>query len=957
MNSAQDSTQVLKPAASRRKGKGKFVWLSSLRALGVVLVLIYHFYPALLPGGFIGVDIFFVFSGFLITSLLVREYGTKGHIWLTGFYQRRLRRLLPAIIATLLVVLPLSLLISPDFRVGIAQQVASVLGWVTNYYEIINGQSYANQLLPHLFVHTWTLSIEMQFYIFWGAVLFLVIPRFSVTLPGGRCSTKRARYILLVLAIVLAIASFVMMQIFLIGADDPSMAYFNTVSHIFPLMIGSAVGLVAGFPRTKVVAAFEKMPPKAGLAIVITSLLAIVAIAWLLPFESILVYRFGLLLTSLLVGLVILVGRGFQGRLSRVRESRILNYLADRSYSLYLFHWPLLIIANNLGKPGSPLFFENYQVFTDYVFPVIALVLTFVCAHLSYRFVEQPFTSKAQERRAAREALTTQKPQESATRRGDAAALPEERLAGVEYGEDAATETGGEGLALARPLTAEGPSHTMGARDTRDVTKVIGVESKETAAHAARAGATRVAKHAAREDTLRPVAQADTTRLAAWEDATRSAVRVNTARPAKQVVSEQAVAERAVLDELTVSGGAAAPEQVVPARALPAQAVLQRAERRRAKIAQIAPERAAQGRTMPARRQGAEKTATLRAAHVTREASTSHGSYASNTERGASETRAAHTAHGVSTSRASHTAHTAHSAPAPSFLSRIRSLFPRKTQRNNSQDNPRSIPQNIPAIALSSAVALVLAIGSVTAVSSAPAIHGVTATNNAEALLLSEGYLTSLNEGLAGFTPDPVVGLGQTIGLPAKPSEGASDSFLASVSLENMQNRLSGGSGEGTITVLGDSVCLNAASEIAEATGAYVDADGYRAMQHAVPLIQELQGAGALGEYVVVAMATNIFDDSPARAQEIIDIMEPGHHLIFVTAHGIDLSYFGLDDYIRDLPNRYPWVSLADWHAAIAGNEDQLSPDGIHLNGAVSRDIYVQCIIDAVEAARGGPVS
>ena len=154
----------------------RYVWLSQLRAFGVVLVLVYHFFPAVLPGGFIGVDVFFVFSGFLITSLLLREYQRNGSIALLGFYRRRLRRLLPAILVTLLVVLPLTFLVSADFRAGIVKQVAAMLGWATNFYEIANGQSYANQLLPHLFVHTWTLSIEMQFYLLWGLLLSRLLP-------------------------------------------------------------------------------------------------------------------------------------------------------------------------------------------------------------------------------------------------------------------------------------------------------------------------------------------------------------------------------------------------------------------------------------------------------------------------------------------------------------------------------------------------------------------------------------------------------------------------------------------------------------------------------------------------------------------------------------------------------------------------------------------------------------
>ncbi|MDR1421486.1 MAG: acyltransferase, partial [Coriobacteriales bacterium] len=375
-------------------GSGRYVWLSSLRAFGVVLVLLYHFFPKLCPGGFIGVDIFFVFSGFLITSLLVREFGTRGHISLASFYRRRLKRLLPAVVATLLVTLPLSMLISEDFRVGIAEQVAAVLGWTTNFYEIANGQSYASQLLPHLYVHTWTLSIEMQFYLLWGAVLAFAIPAFSLVARDGRVSTLRARKLLLILAWGGGAVSWILMQVFLIGAEDPSAAYFNTVSHIFPLLIGSAIGLMAGFPKTRLTQAVGRMNPLVALIICVLALGGITAIAFLASFEGHFVWRVGLLATSLLTALVIVVGRGMQTRLRRHRENPILNYLAERSYSLYLFHWPLFIIIDHVGIPAPA---------STVLVPLLALAATFAASELSYRFVELPFTSGGKGRTSERE--------------------------------------------------------------------------------------------------------------------------------------------------------------------------------------------------------------------------------------------------------------------------------------------------------------------------------------------------------------------------------------------------------------------------------------------------------------------------------------------------------------------------------------------------------------------------
>ncbi|MDR1358284.1 MAG: acyltransferase [Coriobacteriales bacterium] len=431
----------------------KYVWLSLLRAFGVILVLTYHFAPSIMPGGFIGVDVFFVFSGYLITSLLVREYVETGKVRLFAFYLRRFRRLLPAVLAMLLVSLPLALLISPDFRVGILKQVSAVLGWVTNYYEIINGQSYSDRLLPHLFVHTWTLAIEMQYYLIWGLVLALLIRIFGKRLwrkasdshshtsrsgdihshtsrsddgrsgdirshtsrsDDGRSDDIRARDSrvrdsrvrdsrvrdirsivskALILASAGALASFVMMQVLAGGGDDPSEAYYSTVSHIYPLLLGSMAGLYAGFFRTKLVDTLERFRPALALVVTIGALGGIAALAFLLPFANPLVFHFGILATALCTLVALLMGRGMQERLVHHPQPRILTYLADRSYSIYLFHWPLAIVFDQLAKQVFPMGNSLPGTIGHIAFLLIALALTFLLAHLSYRFVEQRFRS------------------------------------------------------------------------------------------------------------------------------------------------------------------------------------------------------------------------------------------------------------------------------------------------------------------------------------------------------------------------------------------------------------------------------------------------------------------------------------------------------------------------------------------------------------------------------------
>lgn len=393
MNTSE-SIQYSSALGQHEKGPiSHYAWLSLLRAYGVILVLGFHFFPWLMPGGFIGVDVFFVFSGFLITSLLVSECQKHGRVRLLSFYKRRFRRLFPALLAMLLLVLPLTLTIPEDFRADIARQVAAALSWTTNLYEIAEGQSYVNALLPQLFVHTWTLSIEMQYYLVWGLVLTVVLPLFISTTKTGSKTIARSRKVVAALALVLAVASFVTMQLMLEGASDPSAAYYSTLSHAFPILIGSAIGALAGFGRSRLVASFERLNHKVGILLTALSLALITAMGLFLPFENMLVYHAGLLLTSLLVGLVLLIGRGAQEELHKRPEPKVLLYIADRSYSIYLFHWPLMIVTFEWAR----LWFGEVQQGPNPAYlltAVVGLVLTFVVSHLSYRFVERPFASR-----------------------------------------------------------------------------------------------------------------------------------------------------------------------------------------------------------------------------------------------------------------------------------------------------------------------------------------------------------------------------------------------------------------------------------------------------------------------------------------------------------------------------------------------------------------------------------
>lgn len=153
------------PARQDVRSRPHYGGLDGLRAIAVGLVLVYHLFPGVLPGGFLGVDIFFVISGFLITSLLLHEYTFEGKIRLGMFWRRRARRLLPALALVLLVCIALGLVIGGDLLVGIGAQLAGAAFFVNNWVYIATGADYFAKDNPELFRNTWSLSIEEQFYL------------------------------------------------------------------------------------------------------------------------------------------------------------------------------------------------------------------------------------------------------------------------------------------------------------------------------------------------------------------------------------------------------------------------------------------------------------------------------------------------------------------------------------------------------------------------------------------------------------------------------------------------------------------------------------------------------------------------------------------------------------------------------------------------------------------------
>lgn len=347
-------------AAAQRALNGRLAGLDGLRALAVIAVVLYHFFPVLLPGGFIGVDVFFVISGFLITGLLVSEHSRAGHISLRRFWQRRARRLVPPLVPVILLSCTVAFLIGGDVLVGLGAQLLGATTFGYNWVSIATDSSYFSVNEPELLRNLWSLAVEEQFYLIWPLLLLAVL---LIRRPRVRLAVVTALFV----------ASALWMGVLYQPGADPTRVYYGSDTHSFGLFAGAALAMLLRRPSGQ----RNEMPrlrPWFGAAAVV----ALIAFAVWLPEDGSATYRGGLVAVSLATAVVIWAGvRG--GRFGQLLDAAPLRYLGERSYGIYLWHWPLLVLLQVLWPTGGLL-----------PIGLLAAAITVVCAGLSYRWLEQP---------------------------------------------------------------------------------------------------------------------------------------------------------------------------------------------------------------------------------------------------------------------------------------------------------------------------------------------------------------------------------------------------------------------------------------------------------------------------------------------------------------------------------------------------------------------------------------
>jgi peptidoglycan/LPS O-acetylase OafA/YrhL len=340
--------------------------LDGVRAFAVGGVLLYHASQSWALGGFLGVDAFFVLSGFLITTLLVTEWNGRSRIDLLGFWVRRARRLLPALVLVMLGIVAYAALFAAPAEVEkIRSDGFATLGYVANWKFIFAGQSYFDQFTqPSPFRHMWSLAIEEQFYLVWPLIVF------------GILRLTRSIRVLLGAALAMLVGSAVLMAVLYQPGHDPSRVYYGTDTRAQSLLMGAIAGILV----------FRHGPVRSRVAQLLLKVLALAGAVYTLWLWSTLsersdsLYRGGFTLASIAVAVVIVaVTQPDRGLLGRALSWYPLRWIGMISYGLYLWHWPiyLTLTRTRTGLEGNALLFAR-------------LATTFAFATVSYYLVERP---------------------------------------------------------------------------------------------------------------------------------------------------------------------------------------------------------------------------------------------------------------------------------------------------------------------------------------------------------------------------------------------------------------------------------------------------------------------------------------------------------------------------------------------------------------------------------------
>lgn len=353
----------------KRLKKSRYITgFDGIRSLAVVGVILYHLLPTSMKGGYLGVPIFFVVSGYLITDLLRQEWEQNGKINIWQFYVRRMKRLYPGLAFLLITASAYITLFQRGLLNNLRGVVVSSLLYVNNWWQINNGLSYFDRFANESpFTHIWSLAVEAQNYLIWP-VIFVLLMVFV-----------RKRKWIFYTVLGTSVLSAILMMILYTPGGDPTRVYYGTDTRLFSIWMGSALAFV--WPSTRL----KKNIPKQAKRILnlagLISLLALILFFFFLDDHYSFVYYGGMFLVTIFCVILVAVTAHPGASLDRWLTNPVFTWLGKRSYGIYLYQFPVMI------------FYEaKVSDIADHVLihTVIEISLILIISELSYRYIERP---------------------------------------------------------------------------------------------------------------------------------------------------------------------------------------------------------------------------------------------------------------------------------------------------------------------------------------------------------------------------------------------------------------------------------------------------------------------------------------------------------------------------------------------------------------------------------------
>jgi peptidoglycan/LPS O-acetylase OafA/YrhL len=357
---------VPKPA----EGKSRYMaGLDGLRALAVLAVIAYHLNLPFAPGGLLGVDVFFVLSGYLISDMLLAERKKFGRINMKHFWLRRARRILPALFAMLIVVVVWVTLLQRSQIPALRGDVMAAVLFISNWYYIFHHVSYFAKFgPPSPLTNLWSLAVEEQFYLIW--------PLFLSVLLTFRAFRRRGP--LVVLTLLVTAASAVAMAVLYHPGMNPNRVYYGTDTRAYALLLGAALAMV--WPSAKLATTLSRSKRTLLDGIGILGLLTILYMVWQTTQYETFMYRGGMVLLSLAATVLVATLAHPASLLSRLFAWKPLRWIGVRSYAIYLWHYPIIALTS----PTMDM--DGFNATRD----ILQVGASIVIAALSWRFVEEP---------------------------------------------------------------------------------------------------------------------------------------------------------------------------------------------------------------------------------------------------------------------------------------------------------------------------------------------------------------------------------------------------------------------------------------------------------------------------------------------------------------------------------------------------------------------------------------